>query len=257
MFHTFHTIDSGISLTINDYIYYKLCLLRTIVIISTYELLLLTSMVAAIGFFTTIIMIVATVRAKKMGGQKNMTKLGPVGNPFTELVLRGRWPLRLKDHTMQHREKKIYSISLETWWAGVPNAIILWNMAWSVRFGLELVLLIQPSIPWLSESETVGVSIVGIPNSWRGYNGRSENKMEDVGVLTMLQLTEWSECLWGEASHYKVGAWGAWFFGFRQRFRKARSQIHSLQHSSKSCESTCGGIRLRTALVSIIYGFVI
>jgi len=106
LFHTFHTIDSGISLTINDYIYYKLCLLRTIVIISTYELLLLTSMVAAIGFFTTIIMIVATVRAKKMGGQKNMTKLGPVGNPFTELVLRGRWPLRLKDHTMQHREKK-------------------------------------------------------------------------------------------------------------------------------------------------------
>jgi hypothetical protein len=59
------------------------------VIILTYELLLLTSMVAAIGFFTTIIMIVTTVRAKKMGGQKIMTKLGPVGNPFTELVLKG------------------------------------------------------------------------------------------------------------------------------------------------------------------------
>ena len=76
LFHTFHTIDSDISLTINDYIYYKLCLLRTIVIISTYELLLLTSMVAAIGFFTTIIMIVATVRAKKNGWSKKHDQIG-------------------------------------------------------------------------------------------------------------------------------------------------------------------------------------
>ena len=45
-------------------------------IILTYELLLLTSMVAAIGFFTTIIMIVATVRAKQNGWSKNHDQIG-------------------------------------------------------------------------------------------------------------------------------------------------------------------------------------
>ena len=107
LFHTFHTIDSGISLTINDYIYYKLCLLRTIVIISTYELLFTNQYGCCDWFLYYYYYDCCDCQSKKKWVvKKNMTKLGPVGNPFTELVLRGRWPLRLKDHTMQHREKK-------------------------------------------------------------------------------------------------------------------------------------------------------